>query len=47
MPTVTRVADHALRVEWDDCVDLIAFGPAQTDEATADGINFIRTSVEE
>ena len=47
VPAVTRVADHALRVEWADCVDLIAFGPAQTDEASTDGIDFIRTPIEE
>ena len=43
LPAVTRVADHALRVEWDDCVDLVAFGPARTAEAETEGRGFVRT----
>ena len=42
-PKVTRAADKALRVEWDDCVDLVAFGPAKTQEAETAAVGFVRT----
>ncbi len=42
-PTVSRVNARALRVDWGDCVDLVAFGPTQTDEAATDGIGVVRT----
>jgi len=42
MPDVTRVGDRALRVEWEDCVDLVAFGPARTAEAETEGVGFVR-----
>jgi len=45
LPEVTRVADHALRVQWDDCVDLVAFGPARASEARTEGIGFLRTAL--
>jgi len=41
-PQVTRVADHALRIAWGDCTDLVAFGPAQTAETTTAGVGFVR-----
>ncbi len=43
LPQVARVNAHAVRVAWPDYVDLVAFGPAQTDEAGTEGIGFVRT----
>lgn len=42
LPEVTRVAPHAVRVQWPDCVDLIAFGPARSAEASTEGVGFVR-----
>lgn len=42
-PEVTRVAEHALRVQWPDCTDLVAFGPATTPEAHTGGVGFVRS----
>ena len=43
LPNIERVAPHALRLEWPDCIDLIAFGPARTEEAETKGRGFVRT----
>ena len=43
-PTVTRVNRQAVRVEWPEHVDLVAFGPAQTPEAETPKRAFIRTA---
>jgi len=42
-PEVTRVNDRALRVAWQDCVDLIAFGPARTAEGNVQDTGFVRS----
>ena len=43
LPQITRVAPHALRLEWADRIDLVAFGPAQTAEAETSERGFVRT----
>ena len=43
LPEVSKVSQCALRVQWDDCVDLVAFGPAQTEQATFETRGFLRT----
>jgi len=43
LPRVERVAPHALRLEWANYIDLIAFGPARTGEAETQGRGFVRT----
>ena len=42
VPTVTRVAPHALRINWPDCTDLVAFAPAETDGLRTEGVGFVR-----
>ena len=43
LPKIERVAPHALRLEWPGCIDLVAFGPARTEEAETQGHGFVRT----
>jgi hypothetical protein len=43
LPRVERINAHAVRVQWPEYTDLVAFGPAQTAEASTDGVGFVRT----
>jgi len=43
LPGVSRVNARAVKVEWPECVDLVAFGPARTAEAATETRNVIRT----
>jgi hypothetical protein len=43
LPQVERINAHAVRVQWPEYTDLVAFGPTQTAEASTDGVGFVRT----
>ncbi|MFP3904326.1 MAG: heparinase II/III family protein [Armatimonadota bacterium] len=45
-PQVERVSAHALQVTWPGYTDLVAFGPAQTAQASTDDVGFVRTPTE-
>jgi hypothetical protein len=42
IPQVERVSGHALRVQWPQYTDLVAFGTTQTAEASTEGAGFVR-----
>ncbi len=44
LPEVTRINAHAVRVEWADYIDLVAFGPAETPEMATKDHAFVRVT---